>query len=112
MVVRRRGVSEAPRALAGVQQGSPLLAFKIEVEVLQWTDAPNSNSETRWQPGRRPTIDQEPGPIVETARRVPFWSVVAGARTHRDLADLATSAAPMNVVGDDPRLRYGLLVHP
>jgi hypothetical protein len=82
-----------------------LLAVKVQVEVLQGTDAAHRNSESRWQPRGHPTIDQEPDPIVKTSRRVLIEIVFSRSLADCDLADLAASAAPMNVVGDDPRPR-------
>src|SRR5712692_5530552 len=52
-------------AASVVQQGAPLLARQVQVEMLEWTDAANGQVESLGQPAGGLGVDQELGAIVE-----------------------------------------------
>ena len=80
-----------------------MLGRENEVEMLQPSNAANSQTKSRRQSGRCPAVDQELGSIVQSADCVLIRVVVPREFANLDLADLAAAAAAMNVVRDYPR---------
>jgi len=67
---------------------------------------------TRETPSGRAAIDQELGPIVQGPRGIRSGIVSRRFLADPDLADLAASAAPMHVIGDNTRAVCGMRVQP
>src|SRR6266571_1092931 len=83
-------------AASVVQEGAPLLARQVQVEMLEWTDAAHGEVESLGQPAGGVGVDQELGAVVELGAHQADRHVLGLLAAHIDEADLAASAAPVD----------------
>jgi hypothetical protein len=84
-----------------VKKRSPLLAGKVEIEVLQRTESADGQTKSRRQPRGRSGIDHDPGRVRQDGRGVVADVVMVRRLSHPNITDLAAATTAMYVVGDD-----------
>ncbi len=80
--------------------------------MLEGTKAAHRQAYPRGQSARGPPVDQELGAVVKGAGDVIGRRVTSALTPHIDHADLAPATAPVDLVCDDARPRFGVGLQP
>ena len=95
-----------------VEERAPLLAAEVEIEVLERAAPADGEAKPRWQPNRSPGIDGNLCAVFQDSRCVTIDVVSADPFSYQHIADLSTTAATMDVIGDDAQVLGRMGVQP